>query len=168
MSIDRGMDEEDVASIYHGILLNHENNEMPFVATWMDLEIITLSEVKRRKTNMTLFICEIFLKNDTNDACFVRAKSLQVRAPLSIGILWARILECVAMASSGASSQPRSRTCLLCLLDWQARSLPPAPPGKPWYKWTYLQNRNRLTDTENKFTVTQREREERDKLGVGD
>ena len=35
MSIDRGMDKEDVDYIYHGILLNHKNNEMPFVATWM-------------------------------------------------------------------------------------------------------------------------------------
>ena len=29
-----------------------KNNEiMPFVATWMDLDIITLSEVRKRKTN---------------------------------------------------------------------------------------------------------------------
>ena len=26
---------------------------------------------------------------------------------------------------------------------------------KKWYKWTYLQNRNRVTDVENKFTVTE-------------
>ena len=26
--------------------------------------------------------------------------------------------------------------------------------SKNWYKWTYLQNRNRLTDIENKLTVT--------------
>ena len=26
---------------------------MPFATTWMDLEIITLSEVRRRKTNTT-------------------------------------------------------------------------------------------------------------------
>ena len=32
---------------------------------------------------------------------------------------------------------------------------------KKWYKWTYLQNRNRLTDTENKFTVTKGEREKK-------
>ena len=28
-----------------------------FEATWMDLEIITLSEVRQRKTNMILLIC---------------------------------------------------------------------------------------------------------------
>ena len=75
---------------------------------------------------MTLFICEIFFKNDTNDACFVRAKSLQVRAPLSIGILWARILECVAMPSSRGFSQPWDQTCISGLLHLQVGSLPVA------------------------------------------
>ena len=38
--------------IYNGILLSHKKNEiMPFVATWMDLEIIILSEASQRKTN---------------------------------------------------------------------------------------------------------------------
>ena len=31
--------------------------------------------------------------------------------------------------------------------------------SKKWYKWTYLQNRNRLTDIENKFMVTNGERD---------
>ena len=39
---------------------------------------------------------------------------------------------------------------------------------KKWYTWTYLQNRNRLTDTENKLMVTKEERVVRDKLGVWD
>ena len=39
---------------------------------------------------------------------------------------------------------------------------------KKWYKWTYLQNRNRPTDIENKHTVTKGERRGRDKLGVWD
>ena len=38
---------------------------------------------------------------------------------------------------------------------------------KKWYKWTYLQNRNRLTDIENKLMVTKGETG-RYKLGVWD
>ena len=46
------MHKEDVAHIYNGILPSHKKNEiMPFVATWMDLEIIILSEVSQTKTN---------------------------------------------------------------------------------------------------------------------
>ena len=29
---------------------------------------------------------------------------------------------------------------------------------KKWYKWTYLQNRSRVTDVEDKLTVTKGER----------
>ena len=31
---------------------------------------------------------------------------------------------------------------------------------KKWYKWTYWQSRNRLTDLENKFMVTKEEKGE--------
>ena len=48
MSIDRGMDQEDVVHIDHGILFSHKENEiMPFSTTWMDLEILILSEVSQ-------------------------------------------------------------------------------------------------------------------------
>ena len=39
---------------------------------------------------------------------------------------------------------------------------------RKWYKSTYLQNRNKLTDTGNKLRVTKGENEERDKLGIWD
>ena len=44
------MDKEDVVHIHNGILLSHKKNKvMPFAATWMQLEIIILSEVRKRK-----------------------------------------------------------------------------------------------------------------------
>ena len=52
MSINRGVDKEDVVHIHSGILLSHKKNEiMLFAATWMDLEIIILSEVSERQTS---------------------------------------------------------------------------------------------------------------------
>ena len=49
------------------------------------------------------------------------------QAPLSMGILQARILEWVAMPSSRESSQPRDRTQVSRVAD----SLSSEPPGKP-------------------------------------
>ena len=51
MSIDRGIDKEDMIHIYNGLLFSHKKNEiMSFAVTWMDLEIIILSEVSQKKT----------------------------------------------------------------------------------------------------------------------
>ena len=48
------------------------------------------------------------------------------------GVLQARILEWVAMPSPRRSSRPRDWTLrLLCLLHWQADSLPPSHLGSP-------------------------------------
>ena len=53
------------------------------------------------------------------------------QAPLSMGILQARTLEWIAMTSSrGIFPTQGSNPCLLCLLNWQAGSLPLAS-GKP-------------------------------------
>ena len=57
------------------------------------------------------------------------------------GILQARILEWVAMPSSRMSSQPGDQTHVsLCLLHWQAGSLPLASPEK---SKDSLQHKNR-------------------------
>ena len=54
MSINRGMDKEDVRYIYDGILLIHKRNKIGSnVEMWMDLETVTQSEaVRKRKTNI--------------------------------------------------------------------------------------------------------------------
>ena len=61
MSIDRGMNKEDVVHIYNECYSAITKNEiMPFAATWMDLEIIILNEVSQRKTNIMMSrICGI-------------------------------------------------------------------------------------------------------------
>ena len=46
--------------------------KMPFAATWMDLEIIILSEVSQKEKNvyhMILLVCGIF-KNDRNELTY--------------------------------------------------------------------------------------------------
>ena len=65
MSINRQMDKEDVVHIY---IMEYysaikKNEIMPFVATWMDLEIIILSEVsqtEKEKYYTTSLICGIY------------------------------------------------------------------------------------------------------------
>ena len=46
------MDKGKVIHIYSGILFSHKKDEItPFAATWMQLEIIILNEVRKGKTN---------------------------------------------------------------------------------------------------------------------
>ena len=73
MRIDRRLDKEDVVHIYNGILLSHRKNEiMPSTATWMDLEIIILSEVSQTEEDKYRIIsplCGIYKKGTNELIC---------------------------------------------------------------------------------------------------
>ena len=52
---------------------------MPFAATWMDLEIITLSELCQRKTNTIWYHLHVGSKrNDTNEPIYKTETVLQI------------------------------------------------------------------------------------------
>ena len=75
MSIDRGMDKKmwyiPCGNMEYYSALK-KNEIMPFAATWMNLEIIILSEVsqtEKDKYHMISLICRIF-KNDTNELIY--------------------------------------------------------------------------------------------------
>ena len=52
MSVNRGMDKEGVVHMYNGTLAIKKNEIMPFAATWMDVEILILSEVSQTEINI--------------------------------------------------------------------------------------------------------------------
>ena len=61
------MDNEDVVHTYNGISVIKKNEIIPFVATWMDLEGITLSETSDRERQILYDITYMWnLKNTTN------------------------------------------------------------------------------------------------------
>ena len=61
--------QTDWQNIYNGILLSHKKNEiLPFVAIWMDLKNIMLSEMSDRKIQILYGITYMWnLKNETNE-----------------------------------------------------------------------------------------------------
>ena len=61
MSIDRGVDKENVVYIHNGILLSHKKNETElFVVRWMDLESVIQSEVSQKEKNKYRMLTHIY------------------------------------------------------------------------------------------------------------
>ena len=70
MSINRWMDKEDVVCIYTTEYYSaiKKNEIMPFAATWMDLEMIILSEVSQKENDKYHDITYMWnLKYDPNE-----------------------------------------------------------------------------------------------------
>ena len=65
------MDKEDVVHIYTEILFSHKKDKiMPFVATWMDLDISRLSAMTERERQMPYDITYTWIKYGTNDLIY--------------------------------------------------------------------------------------------------
>ena len=66
------MDKEDAVHIFNRVLGTKKNKSLPFSATWMDLDIIILSEVSQTETDkyhVISLICGI-LKKVTNELVY--------------------------------------------------------------------------------------------------
>ena len=73
MSINRGMDKDDVVHIYNGILPAIKRNEIvPFAEAWMDLETVAQSEVSQKEKNkysIISLVCGIYKKGTDELIC---------------------------------------------------------------------------------------------------
>ena len=70
VSIDGGMDKDDMVPVCNGILLSQEKEWInTFAATWMDLEVVILNEVshtQKENYHVVSLLCEILKKVQMN------------------------------------------------------------------------------------------------------
>ena len=65
MSIDRGVDKEDVVQICNGMLVIKRKGIMALAVAWTDLEIIMLSEVSQQDISVICFHLHVESKKRT-------------------------------------------------------------------------------------------------------
>ena len=78
--------------IHNGILLSHKKSKiMLFAATWMDLEIIILSEISQRQISYEITKMWNLIKNDTKNLPNTnRLKDLEIKLTAIKGEMWSR------------------------------------------------------------------------------
>ena len=74
------MQKEDGVYTCNGILFSHKNETMLSVATWMELEIITLSEISQKEKEISYDITYMWnlKKKDTNELIYKAEIELQM------------------------------------------------------------------------------------------
>ena len=87
MSIDRGMNKEDEVYIYtkEYYLTIKKNEIMPFAATWMNQEIIILSEISQRKRQISWYNLYVESKNDTNELSYKTSTDIENKLMVTEG-----------------------------------------------------------------------------------
>ena len=53
------MNKEDMVHVYNGILVSHKNEIRAFAATYLDLEIVILSEVSQTEKYHFTYMCNL-------------------------------------------------------------------------------------------------------------
>ena len=115
---------EDLELYYKKLLMQLEVREIKMRPK--NLANITDSKVL---LNMFSFCCVWLLSHFSHAWLFATLWTAACQAPLSVGILQARILEWVAIPFSRGSSQPRDRTQVSCIAGrfytvWASRKAP--------------------------------------------
>ena len=87
MTINRGMDKENVVQIYSRILLSHRKEWNNVICSWMDLEIVTLSNIRRTKRYDITYIWN--LKRENKWTYLQKKQSYRCREQTSLsGVRW--------------------------------------------------------------------------------
>ena len=119
-------------------LRNGLNNSWPF---WRMAKKNKVSKVKKKK-KVWSYDKELLLCMLSRFSCvwlFMTLWTVAHQAPVSTGILQARVLEWVAVLSSKGASGLKDWTYVSPLLHWQAGSSPLVAPRKPLTPaWFYL------------------------------
>ena len=78
MTIDRGMDKEDVSHIHSGILLSHKKNENAIGSNMDDLQIIILSKESQKEKYHMVFTSMWILEYDTHQHTYETRTDSQI------------------------------------------------------------------------------------------
>ena len=90
MSISRGLDK-DVVHMHNEILPIKKNEMMPFASTWMDLEIITLSEINQIEKTTIKWDHQYVESNENDTKELIKQKQIrdtETKLIVSKGEMW--------------------------------------------------------------------------------